>query len=142
MRRRGAGARRKIARIPTCLALGTRLGPYVVTAQIGHGGMGEVYGATDTNLKRTVAIKVVPEEVAGDHGPSRAIPAGSRRCWPALNHPNIAQIYGLERSAGVTALVMELVDGPTLAELIDMTREGGLSNRSGAADRQADCCGS
>ena len=107
------------------LALGTRLGPYVVAAQIGQGGMGEVYHATDTNLKRTVAIKVLPEDVAGD--PDRlARFQREAEVLAALNHPNIAQIYGLERSAGVTALVMELVDGPTLAELIDMTREGGL----------------
>ena len=103
------------------LALGTRLGPYVVAAQIGQGGMGEVYHATDTNLKRTVAIKVLPEDVAGD--PDRlARFQREAEVLAALNHPNIAQIYGLERSAGVTALVMELVDGPTLAELIDMTR--------------------
>ena len=79
------------------LALGTRLGPYVVAAQIGQGGMGEVYHATDTNLKRTVAIKVLPEDVAGD--PDRlARFQREAEVLAALNHPNIAQIYGLERS--------------------------------------------
>jgi Tol biopolymer transport system component len=107
------------------LALGTRLGPYVVNAQIGQGGMGEVYGATDTNLKRTVAIKVLPDEVAGDHDRLARFQREAE-VLAALNHPNIAQIYDLERSADVTALVMELVDGPTLAEVIDMTGEGGL----------------
>ena len=107
------------------LTVGTRLGPYVVAAQIGQGGMGEVYRATDTNLKRTVAIKVLPEDVAGDTDRLARFQREAE-VLAALNHPNIAQIYGLERSAGVTALVMELVDGPTLAELIDMTREGGL----------------
>ena len=113
----------RVVRLPhshMSLVLGTRLGPYVVTAQIGQGGMGEVYGATDTNLKRTVAIKVLPEDVAGD--PDRlARFQREAEVLAALNHPNIAQIYGLERSTGATALVMELVDGPTLAEVIDMT---------------------
>jgi eukaryotic-like serine/threonine-protein kinase len=99
------------------LALGTRLGPYEVTAQIGVGGMGEVYRATDTNLARTVAIKVLPEAVAAD---AERLARFDReaKTLAALNHPNIAAIYGLEKSAGTTALVMELVEGPTLADRI------------------------
>ncbi|MBI4888943.1 MAG: serine/threonine protein kinase, partial [Acidobacteria bacterium] len=99
------------------LSAGTRLGPYEVTAQIGVGGMGEVYRATDTNLKRAVAIKVLPESVAGD-GDRLTRLQREAEVLASLNHPNIAAIYGLERSEGTTALVMELVEGPTLAERI------------------------
>src|SRR5262245_44982105 len=96
---------------------GTRLGPYEVTAQIGVGGMGEVYKATDTNLKRAVAIKVLPASVASD---AERLARFQREAevLAALNHPNIAAIYGLERSGATTALVMELVEGPTLADRI------------------------
>ena len=99
------------------LTPGTRLGPYNVTEQIGAGGMGEVYRATDTNLGRQVAIKVLPDNFAQD--PDRlARFEREARTLAVLNHPNIAAIYGLERSNGVTALVMELVEGPTLADRI------------------------
>jgi tRNA A-37 threonylcarbamoyl transferase component Bud32 len=99
------------------LALGTRLGPYEITAQIGVGGMGEVYRATDTNLKRAVAIKVLPETVAAD---AERLARFQREAevLASLNHPNIAIIHGLEKSDGVTGLVMELVEGPTLADRI------------------------
>ena len=99
------------------LALGTRLGPYEVTAQIGVGGMGEVYRATDTNLARQVAIKVLPAAVAAD---AERLARFDReaKTLAALNHPNIAAIYGLEKSGGTTALVMELVEGLTLADRI------------------------
>ena len=99
------------------LTTGTRLGPYQITAQIGEGGMGEVYRATDTNLKREIALKVLPASVATD--PDRL--ARFRReahVLAALNHPHIAQIHGLEDGHGQTALVMELVEGPTLADRI------------------------
>jgi len=99
------------------LTPGTRLGPYEVLVQIGVGGMGEVYKATDTNLKRSVAIKVLPASVAGD---AERLARFQREAevLAALNHPNIAQIHGLEKSAGTIALVMELVEGPTLADRI------------------------
>ena len=99
------------------LATGTRLGPYEIVAQIGAGGMGAVYRATDTKLKRDVAIKVLLPAVAND--PDRL--ARFRReaqVLASLNHPNIAHIHGLEDSDGVRALVMELVEGPTLADQI------------------------
>ena len=99
------------------LAPGTRLGPYEITGQIGAGGMGEVYRATDTNLKRTVAIKVLPEAVATDGERSGALPARSRSARPAQSSEHRA-IYGLEKSDGTAALVMELVEGPTLADRI------------------------
>jgi len=100
------------------LAPGIRLGPYEISAQIGAGGMGEVYRATDTLLKRSVAIKVLPDAVAAN--PERlARFQREAEVLASLNHPNIAQIYGLERSAAqTTALVMELVEGPTLDERI------------------------
>jgi eukaryotic-like serine/threonine-protein kinase len=99
------------------LAPGTRLGAYEVTVQIGAGGMGEVYRATDTNLKRQVAIKVLPGSPAAD--PERlARFQREAEVLATLNHPNIAAIYGLERCDGVTALVLELVEGPTLADQI------------------------
>jgi serine/threonine-protein kinase len=99
------------------IAPGTRIGPYEVSAQIGVGGMGEVYRATDTNLKRPVAVKVLPESVAAD---AERLARFQREAevLASLNHPNIAHIHGLERSAGTTALVMELVEGPTLADRI------------------------
>ena len=94
---------------------GTRLGSFEIAAQIGVGGMGEVYRATDTNLKRAVAIKVLPDSVSGD--PDRlARFQREAEVLAALNHPNIAAIYGLEKSDGTTALVMELVEGATLAD--------------------------
>jgi len=79
--------------------------------------MGEVYRATDTNLARQVAIKVLPASVAAD--PDRLARFDREaKTLAALNHPNIAAIYGLEKSSGITALVMELVEGPTLADRI------------------------
>ena len=96
------------------LAVGTRLGPYEVTGTIGAGGMGEVYRARDTRLKRDIALKLLPESVAAD--PDRlARFQREAEVLASLNHPNIAAIYGLEDSDGVRALVMELVEGETLA---------------------------
>jgi serine/threonine protein kinase len=100
------------------LASGVRLGPYEITAPLGAGGMGEVYRATDTNLKRAVAIKVLPESLATDAGRLARFQREAE-VLAALNHPHIAAIYGLERSDGVTALIMELVEGPMLADRID-----------------------
>jgi serine/threonine-protein kinase len=99
------------------LTPGTRLGPYEVTAQIGVGGMGEVYRATDTNLGRQVAIKVLPKAFAQD-ADRLARFEREAKTLASLNHTNVAQIYGLERSHDTTALVMELVEGPTLADRI------------------------
>jgi len=99
------------------LASGARLGSFEVTGQIGAGGMGVVYRARDTKLKRDVAIKVLPATVARD--PERLSRLQREaEVLASLNHPNIAQIYGLEESDGTTTLVLELVDGPTLADRI------------------------
>ena len=99
------------------LAPGTRLGVYEVTAQIGVGGMGEVYRATDTRLKRQVAIKILPSSLAAD-ADRLARFQREAEVLASLNHPNIAAVHGLEESDGIKALVMELVEGPTLAEQI------------------------
>jgi serine/threonine-protein kinase len=99
------------------LSLGTRLGPYEVTAQIGAGGMGEVYRARDSRLQRDVAIKVLPETFAQDRERLARFEREARTL-ASLNHPNIAAIYELEDADGVKALVMELVEGPTLADRI------------------------
>jgi hypothetical protein len=98
-------------------APGTRLGPYEIQDPLGAGGMGEVYRARDTTLGRTVALKVLPEAVAAD---SDRIARFRREAQTlaALNHPHIAQIYGVEDAGGTPALVMELVEGPTLQDLI------------------------
>jgi serine/threonine protein kinase len=99
------------------LAAGTRLGAYEIVSAIGTGGMGEVYRATDTKLKRQVAIKVLPESFAND--PERlARFQREAEVLASLNHPNIAAVYGLEQTDDVQALVMELVEGPTLADRI------------------------
>ena len=99
------------------LATGTRLGQYEVRELIGQGGMGEVYKGYDTQLKRDVALKVLPEQFSRD--PERR--ARFRReatLLASLNHSNIAAIYRLEESGGIHALVMEYVPGDTLADRI------------------------
>jgi eukaryotic-like serine/threonine-protein kinase len=97
------------------LSPGTRLGAYEVAAPLGAGGMGEVYRAVDTRLKRSVAIKVLPDSVAND--PDRlARFQREAEILASLSHPNIAAIHGLEESDGINAIVMELVEGRTLAE--------------------------
>src|SRR5687767_1467765 len=99
------------------LAPGTRLGPYEILAAIGAGGMGEVYRARDTKLDRDVAIKVLPDAFAED--PERVARfQREAKTLASLNHPHIAAIYGFEDAAGVKALVLELVEGPTLADRI------------------------
>ena len=99
------------------LATGTKLGSYEVLAQIGAGGMGEVYQAHDTKLGRDVAIKVLPEAFA--HDPQRLSRfQREAKLLASLNHANIATIFGLEHSDGVQYLVMELVPGETLQERI------------------------
>ncbi len=97
------------------LRIGTRLGPYEITAKLGEGGMGEVWRAKDLQLGRDVALKVLPEGFTAD--PERAARFDREaKVLASLNRPNIAQIYGLETSGDTRALVMELVEGPTLAE--------------------------
>jgi Tol biopolymer transport system component len=99
------------------LSSGTKIGIYEVVALIGAGGMGEVYRAHDTRLNRDVALKVLPEAFARDTERMARFEREAK-VLASLNHPNIAAIYGLEESGAIRALVMELVEGPTLAERI------------------------
>ena len=116
------------------LTVGTRLGSYEILSALGAGGMGEVYRARDPKLNRDVAIKVLLPAVAND--PERL--ARFRReaqVLASLNHPNIAHVHGLEDSPGLCAIVMELVEGPTLADRI---APGPDVARRCAADRATD----
>src|SRR5215467_3190188 len=99
------------------LTIGTQLGSHEITALIGKGGMGEVYRARDTKLKREVAIKILPEEF------SRDVDRVSRfqreaEVLASLNHPNIAAIHDFEETNGIRYIVLELVEGETLADRI------------------------
>jgi Tol biopolymer transport system component len=105
------------------IAAGTHLGSYELLAQIGAGGMGEVYKAHDTKLGRDVAIKILPEAFAHDSDRLARFQREAKML-AALNHPNIATVHGLEQSNGTSYLVMELVAGETLAERIK--REGAV----------------
>ena len=99
------------------LSVGARLGHYTVTAKLGEGGMGEVWEATDTKLNRQVALKILPEAFATD--PDRlARFQREAQVLASLNHPGIAAIYGIEEQDNTRALVLELVEGPTLADRI------------------------
>ncbi len=95
---------------------GTRLGPYEVIALIGEGGMGQVYRAKDTRLDRDVALKVLPQAFTDSDRLARF--EREAKVLASLNHPNIGHIYGLEENEGTKALVLELVEGPTLADRI------------------------
>jgi len=99
------------------LANGTKLGPYEILSPLGAGGMGEVYRARDTKLNREVALKVLPEAFA-TNAERMARFEREAQMLASVNHPNLAAIYGLEESTAVRALVMELVEGPTLADRI------------------------
>ena len=99
------------------IASGTRIGPYEILSALGAGGMGEVYRARDTKLHRDVALKVLPDSFARD--PDRfARFTREAQTLATLNHPNIAQIHGLDESSGVRALVLELVEGEDLSQRI------------------------
>jgi Tol biopolymer transport system component/predicted Ser/Thr protein kinase len=99
------------------ITAGTRFGSYQVGEPIGAGGMGEVYRATDTNLKREVALKVLPESFVTDENRLARLQREAE-VLAALNHPNVAQIYGFEQSGERSAIVMELIDGQTLDQRI------------------------
>ncbi len=100
------------------LSPGTRLGPYAVTAKIGQGGMGEVWQATDTRLDRTVAIKVLPEHVASDPDLKQRFEREARTV-AALNHPHICTLHDIGTQDGIDFLVMEYLDGQTLAQRLE-----------------------
>jgi Tol biopolymer transport system component/predicted Ser/Thr protein kinase len=98
--------------------IGEAIGSYRIVSELGAGGMGVVYRARDSRLGRDVAIKVLPPTVANDPDRRQRFEREAR-LLATLNHPHIAAIYGLEEQQGVVALVLELVEGPTLAELIE-----------------------
>ena len=113
---------------------GREIGSYQILSRLGEGGMGEVFRARDTKLNRDVALKVLPDPFASD--PDRlARFTREAQTLASLNHPNIAHIHGLEESGGVTALVMELVEGE---DAVAADRPWSDSTRGGAANRQAD----
>src|SRR5215467_6321005 len=99
------------------LTIGQQLGSYEITALLGKGGMGEVYRARDTNLKREIAIKILPEEFSRD---ADRVSRFQREAevLASLNHPNIGAIHNIDEADGARFLVLELVDGETLADRI------------------------
>src|SRR5712664_2931744 len=99
------------------IAAGTKLGRYEIRAKIGEGGMGEVYLAEDEQLRRRVALKILPADLASNQDRMRRF-VQEAQAAAALNHPNIAHIYEIGEHAGVNFIAMEFVDGQTLSEKI------------------------
>src|SRR5215216_4262429 len=99
------------------MQIGTTLGPYCIVEKLGAGGMGEVYRAHDPKLGRDVAIKVLPSAFTS-HPDRLARLEREARMLAALNHPNICAIYGFEEATGVRLLILELVEGETLADML------------------------
>ena len=130
----GAVAAHVLGEEPGASLVGRQVGVYHIGSHLGTGGMGEVYRARDTRLGREVAIKILPRAF-------RTIPIGwsrferEARVLASLNHPHIGAIYGLEEADGVRALVLELVEGETLAERI---ARGPLPLERGADHRATD----
>ncbi len=100
------------------LSPGTTLGPYEIQSQLGAGGMGEVYKATDTRLDRTVAIKVLPEHVAADPDLKQRFEREAKTI-SSLNHPHICTLYDIGQQDGIDFLVMEYLEGDTLAQRLE-----------------------
>jgi serine/threonine protein kinase len=103
------------------LSAGTKLGHYEIRAQLGAGGMGEVYLAKDTKLDRKVALKILPIELAANQDRMRRFTQEAKAA-AALNHPNIATIHEIGESDGVNFIAMEFIDGATLREKIHQER--------------------
>src|ERR1700761_5569542 len=99
------------------LTSGTQLGPYEVISLLGAGGMGEVYRARDARLNRTVALKILPPQVAADRGRRQRFEHEARAA-SALNHPNIVSVYDIGEQDGVAYIVSELIDGESLRDMI------------------------
>src|SRR5215470_11726250 len=100
------------------LVSGTKLGPYQILAPLGAGGMGEVYRAKDTRLERTVAIKILPKEMSGDLARKQRFEREAKTI-SSLNHPNICTLHDIGTQDGVDFLVMECVEGETLAKRLE-----------------------
>ena len=121
------------------LSAGERLGSYEIISPLGAGGMGEVYRARDTKLGRSVALKVLPEALATDVDRIARFEREAK-VLASLNHPHIAALFGMEESAGRQLLVMELVEGETLADRIAAGQpQGAACRRRRAEDRASDC---
>jgi Tol biopolymer transport system component len=118
------------------LATGTQFGAYEILSSIGEGGMGVVYRSRDTRLKRDVAIKVLPDDVFHDHERLTRFQREGE-ILAALNHPNIATVYGWEQAGPVTGIVLELVEGPTLADRLARERLS-VAEAIGIAKQTAD----
>src|SRR5215813_1521067 len=100
------------------LAAGIRLGRYEIVSQLGSGGMGEVYRARDTRLGRTVAIKILPPDLSGNPEARRRFEHEARTI-SSLNHPNICRLYDISEENGIDYLVMEYLEGETLAQRLE-----------------------
>jgi serine/threonine protein kinase/Tol biopolymer transport system component len=123
--------------LPVTLTTGVRLGPYEIVSPLGQGGMGEVYRARDTKLGREVAVKVLPEIFAVDHDRLGRFQREAQ-VLASLNHPNIAHIHGVEESGGTPALIMELVEGETLAERLGRSGRSSTGLRPLSADARTE----
>src|SRR5215468_9583345 len=97
------------------LRSGTKLGPYEILTPLGAGGMGEVYSARDTRLDRTVAVKILPEHLSSNSEAKQRFDREARAI-SSLNHPNICALYDVGHQDGIDYLVMEFLDGETLAQ--------------------------
>jgi len=113
------------------LALGQRLGPYEVVSPLGAGGMGEVYRARDTRLERTVALKILPNEFSCDPVRKRRFEQEAKTI-SSLNHPHICMLHDIGHQDGIDFLVMECVEGETLAKRLE---KGGASFNVGQSQR-------
>jgi eukaryotic-like serine/threonine-protein kinase len=100
------------------LSLGTKLGPYEIVAPLGAGGMGEVYRARDTRLNRTIAIKILPANISTDPVAKQRFEREAKTI-SGLNHPNICALYDVGSQDGVDYLVMECLEGETLAKRLE-----------------------
>jgi len=100
------------------LATGTKLGPYEIPSPIGAGGMGEVYRARDTRLERTVAIKILPAHLSSDAAQKQRFEREAKTI-SSLNHPNICTLHDIGHEKGIDYLVMECVEGETLAKRLE-----------------------
>src|SRR5499425_1487957 len=103
------------------LAPGTRLGPYEILAPLGAGGMGEVYRARDTRLERTIAIKILPAQFSSDAVRKQRF-EGEAKTISALNHPHICMLFDVGHQDGIDFLVMECMEGETLAKRLEKGR--------------------
>jgi len=121
------------------LAPGTRLGPYEILAPLGAGGMGEVYRARDTRLERTVAIKILPAQFSCDPARKQRFEREAKTI-SSLNHPHICVLYDVGNQDGVEYLVMECMEGETLAKRLEI-RTGNTGSSAEIRSADLGCTG-